>query len=143
MQQWMNRARATTPMRTLKRGSSDLPTLENLDAHEDYLRSLLAEDASMGWRKLREAMKTKSFLVTTATMQSWLERQSLLPYQPQLLQHWNSFPRITYTQMKEFLEQEHGVSCSIGTMKWFMQSKFQGMEVLTIAELDAEEYTIF
>ena len=67
----------------------------------------------------------------------------LFACQTQILQHWNSFPRITYTQMKEFLEQEHGVTCSKGTMKWFIQSKFQGMEVLTIAELDTEEYRNF
>ena len=110
MRSWLERARATAPKRTIKRGSSDLPTLENLDAYDDYLRSLLAEDPSLKWFTLREAMKTKGFLVTEAAMRGWLERQSLLPYQPQLLQHWNSFPRITYTQMKEFLEEEHGVT---------------------------------
>ena len=56
MQSWLKRARATAPKRTIKRGSSDLPTLEDLRAHDDYLRGLLAEDSSMGWRKLREAI---------------------------------------------------------------------------------------
>ena len=50
MRSWLERARATAPKRAIKRGSSDLPTLENLEEHGDYLRGLLAEDPSMGCR---------------------------------------------------------------------------------------------
>ena len=33
MQTWLERARASAPKRSIKRGSSDLPTLENLEEH--------------------------------------------------------------------------------------------------------------
>ena len=36
MRSWLERARATAPKRAIKRGDSDLPTLENLDAYGDY-----------------------------------------------------------------------------------------------------------
>ena len=74
MRSWLERARAGAPKRAIKRGSSDLPTLENLEEHGDYLRGLLEDDASMGWRKLREAIKTKGFLVSEKTMRNWLDR---------------------------------------------------------------------
>ena len=35
------------------------PKLENLEEHGDYLRGLLAEDPSLRWRQLREAIKAK------------------------------------------------------------------------------------
>ena len=56
MQTWLDRARAVAPKRAIKRGSSDLPTLENLEDQGDYLRGLFADDQSMGRRQLREAM---------------------------------------------------------------------------------------
>ena len=74
MRSWLERARATVPKRAIKRGSSDLPTLENLEEHGDYLRGLLEEDPAMGYWHLREAMKSKGFLVSETTMQHWLDR---------------------------------------------------------------------
>ena len=74
MQRWLERARSSVPKRAIKRGSSDLPTLENLEAHGDYLRGLLAEDLTISFWKLREAMKTKGFLVSEQTMRTWLDR---------------------------------------------------------------------
>ena len=68
MQKWLERARFTAPKRAIKRGPSDLATLENLATHADFLRGLLTEDATMGYTELREAMKTKSFLVNENTM---------------------------------------------------------------------------
>ena len=146
MQSWLERARATAPKRAIKRGSSDLPTLENLEEYGDYLRSLLSEDPDMGYRKLREAIKAKGFLVTETTMQRWfdryhencsrallqapiqglptLDRKGLVPYQAELLQEWNSKPAMTYTQLKEFLDQQLGATCSKNTMMHFMQSPF-------------------
>ena len=44
MRSWLDRARAVAPKRDIKRGWSDLTTLENLDQHGDYLRGLLAEN---------------------------------------------------------------------------------------------------
>ena len=74
MRSWSERARASEPKRGIKRGSSDLPTLENLEEHGDYLRGLLAEDPSMGRHKLREAIKAEGFLVSPKTMENWLDR---------------------------------------------------------------------
>ena len=74
MQTWFERARVDAPKPIIKRGSSDVPTLEDLEEHGEYLRGLLAEDPSMGWRKLREAIKAKGFLVPERTMRSWLDR---------------------------------------------------------------------
>ena len=74
MQTWLERARADAPKRTIKRGSSDLPTLEDLEEYGDYLRGLLAEDPSLGRRKLREAIKAKGFLVSEKTMSIWIAR---------------------------------------------------------------------
>ena len=74
MRKWLNRARASVPKRAIKRGSSDLPTLENLEEHADYLKSLLADDTSLGYMKLREAMKTKGFVATHQNICDWLER---------------------------------------------------------------------
>ena len=74
MQSWLERARSSVPKRAIKRGWSDLPTLEDLDEYGDYLRGLLAEDPSLRWRKLREAIKTKGVLVSERTMRNWLDR---------------------------------------------------------------------
>ena len=63
MQTWLGRARSSVPKRAIKRGFSDLPTLEDLEEYGDYLRGMLAEDPSLRWRKLREAIKAKGFLV--------------------------------------------------------------------------------
>ena len=52
MRSWLERARAAAPKRAIKRGPSDLPTLENLEEHGDYLRGLLADDETMGFWKL-------------------------------------------------------------------------------------------
>ena len=123
IQTWLERARATAPKRAIKRGSSDLPTLENLDAYGDFFRGLLVEDASMGCRKLREAIKTKGFLVAKTTIERWLDRehgkakrallaapidglpsvdrQGLVHYHAELFEEWNSKPAITYMQLKE------------------------------------------
>ena len=74
MQKWLNRARAIVPKRVIRRGSSDLPTLEDLEEYGGYLRGLLAEDPSLRWFKLREAIKAKGFLVSEKTMRIWLDR---------------------------------------------------------------------
>ena len=74
MRTWLERARAIVPKRAIKRGFSDLPTLEDLEEYGDYLRGLLAEDPSLRWRKLREAIKAKGFLVSDKTMRIWLDR---------------------------------------------------------------------
>ena len=73
MRQWLERARAIVPKRVIKRGSSDLPTLEDLEEYGDYLRGLLAEDPSLRHVKLREAIKAKGFLVSEKTMRIWLD----------------------------------------------------------------------
>ena len=62
MQTWLERARAIAPKRAIKRGSSDLPTLENPEEHGDYLRGLLANDPAISFRSLREAIKKRFFL---------------------------------------------------------------------------------
>ena len=72
MRSWLERARSSLPKRRLKRGFSDLPTLEDLEEYGDYLRGLLAEDPSLRWRQLREAIKAKGFLVSEKTMEIWL-----------------------------------------------------------------------
>ena len=79
MQTWLERARAIAPKRAIKRGSSDLPTIDNLEEHGDYLRGLLAEDPSIGRVKLREAIKAKGFLVSEQTMRTWLDRHHGVP----------------------------------------------------------------
>ena len=93
MQTWLERARAIVPKRVIKRGSSDLPTLENLEEHGDYLRALLVDGSSLGYRKLREAIKTKGFLVSEKSMRIWLDRyhwcvdrEGLLHYEAELLE---------------------------------------------------------
>ena len=162
MQHWLERARATVPKRALKRVSSDLPTLEDLGAHSDYLRGLLAEDPSMGYWKLREAMKTKGFLVTESIMQRWLkryhekckyeapieglpvvDREGLLPYEAQLLQFLDSKTGTTYMQAKEFLEQRLGATCSLNTMIHWMQAPFRSLPMVSIDELSSEEHFNF
>jgi len=63
MRSWLDRARAAAPKRAIQRGSSDLPELEDIEEeYGDYLRVLLAEDPSLGWRKLREAIKAEGSL---------------------------------------------------------------------------------
>ena len=76
MQSWLDRARAIVTKRALKRGSSDLPILENPEEHGDYLRGLLVDDAALTWWQLREAMKKKGFFVPKSTMRNWLERHN-------------------------------------------------------------------
>ena len=104
MQSWLERARATAPKRAIKRGSSDLPTLENPEEHGDYLRALLVDDSSLGSRKLREAIKTKGFLVSEKSMRIWLDRyhrcvdrEGLLPYEAELIALLASKTGTTYT----------------------------------------------
>ena len=48
MQSWLERERASAPQRAVKRGSSDLPMLDNLEAHGDYIRGLLVGDPAFG-----------------------------------------------------------------------------------------------
>ena len=139
MQTWLERARSSKPKRGIKRGSSDLPTLKDLEEYGDYLRGLLAEDPSLGRRKLREAMKEKGSLVSLRTMSNWLDHyhgkskrtllaapiedlpcldlEGLRAYESELLSKWNDNLDITYTQLTEFLEQEHGRTCSKHTMQ--------------------------
>jgi hypothetical protein len=157
MQSWLERARAAAPKRAIKRGSSDLPTLEDLEEHGDYLRGLLAEDPSMGWHKLREAINAKGFLVSERTMRNWLDRyhgkcsrallvapseglpcldlKGLRLYEAELLEKWSANVEITYTQLKEFLEQTYGCTCSKNAMMHWMQSPFQTFPMVSIEEL--------
>ena len=150
MQTWLERARAAAPKRAIKRGSSDLPTLEDIEEYGDYLRDLLAEDPSIGRRKLREAIKAKGFLVSERTMRNWLDRyhgkcsraplvapieglpsldrQGLVQYQADLLQEWNSKPAMTYTQLKKYLGQHLGATCSKITMQRYMEAPFSSLE---------------
>ena len=148
--QWLNRARAIVPKRVVKRGSSDLPTLENPEEHGDYLRALLVDDSSLGYRKVREAIKTKGFLVSEKSMRIWLDRyhrcvdrEGLLPYEEALLDYWFEHQAMTYMQGKEFLEQKHGVTCSKNTMMQWMQSPFLSMESVSIDALRGINYMIF
>ena len=147
MRSWLERAGSSVPKRAIKRGSSDLPTLGNLEEHGDYLRGLLEDDAIMGCVRLRESMKKKGFLVSERTMRSWLDRYhemcSLLPYEAALLQYWFEHQAMTYTQGKEFLEQKHGVACSKKTIMHWMQSPFLSMESVSIDALRGNEYVIF
>ena len=156
MQSWLERARATAPKRAIKRGSSDLPTLENLDAYGDFLRGLLAEDAAIGRRKLREAMKEKGFLVSEQTMRSWLDRyhekrsrarlqraRLLRQHEAQLLREWSSRPAMTYTQLKEWLEQTLSKTCDKCTMRRFMQTPFSSMGCISIEAFRSNEYLHF
>ena len=165
MRSWLDRARATAPKRAIKRASSDLPTLENLDAHDDYLRSLLAEDPSLRWFKLNEAMKTRGFLVEQSALQSWLDRyhrkcqraflkgpieglpvvdrEGLLPYETQLLEFLDSNPDTTYTQLKELLEQKLGATCTKITMQRWKQAPFRSLPMVSIHELSSAEHINF
>ena len=74
MRSWLERARAPIPRRAIKRASSDLPTLGNLNADAGFLSGMLAEDASIGRRKIREAMKGKGYLVSEQVVRTWLDR---------------------------------------------------------------------
>jgi len=149
MRTWLERARSSVRKRAIKRGSSDLPTLEDLEEYGDYLRGLLAEDPSLGRRKLREAIKEKGFLVSPTTMSNWLDRyhgkskrtllaapidglpcldlEGLRAYDTELLSRWADEWDITYTRLKEFLEQEHGRTCSKETMQHWMQRPRPGV----------------
>ena len=107
----------------------------------------------MGRRQLREAIKVKGFLVSDRTMHNWFDRYhgkcnrgllaapnglptldaaGLRPYEEQLLRHWNTDPDMTYTQLKEFLEQTFGRTCSKNTMMHWMQSPFQTLPMVSI-----------
>ena len=162
MRSWLERARAPIPRRAIQRASSDLPTLESLNPHAEFLQNLLAKDPSIGWTKIREAMKEKGYLVSERTVRNWLDRyhgkcnralleapidglpcvdrRGLQPYEAALLEIWDSRPRITYMQMKEFLEQKLGVSCSKRTMLTFMETPFISMEGVSIELLRGEDY---
>ena len=74
MQTWLERARAIAPQRDIKRSSSDLPTIDNLEQHIDTFQSLLPEDATMRYRNLRESMENNGFHVSEQTMRNWLDR---------------------------------------------------------------------
>ena len=50
---------------------------------------------------------------------------------------------MTYMQLKEFLEQTLGSTCSKNTMRWFMQAPFLSMETVSIVVLRGEDYIIF
>ena len=165
MRSWLERARAVAPKRAIKRGSSDLPTLENLEKHGDYLRGLLAEDPSIGRVRLREAIKAKGFLVSEQTMRTWLDRHHgksqravlsapieglpcldaacLRQYEAKLLREWSSRPAMTYTQLKEWLEQSLAVTCTKRTMEYFMQTPFKSMAFVSIDILREDEYLYF
>jgi hypothetical protein len=168
MRSWLERARAPIPKRVVKRGSSDLPTLDDPESQGDYLRGLLADDPTMGWRQIREAMKQKGYLVKPKTIRIWMERQSddsckrtraklaapmeglpiltiagLRKHQAALLREWHRRPGITYTQMKEYLEQELQCTCTKRTMECFMQQPFADMEQVTLQTLQKEEYLFF
>ena len=138
MRSWLDRARAPIPKRVVKRGSPDHPTLADPESQGDYLRGLLADDPDMGQRKLREAMKQKGYLVSDRSMRSWLDRHhghctrtkleapmegltrlkiaGLRKYQAARLREWHRRPGITYTQLKDFLEQTLQCTCNKHTM---------------------------
>ena len=96
----------------------------------------------MGCRVLREAIKRKGFLVDKNTMERWLEhyhmiakrvelaqplpcfdRKALQLYEARLLQYWHTGPKMTYAQLKQFLEQTFG-RLSFDIM-WQMRTPFQ------------------
>ena len=165
MQTWLERARATAPKRAIKRGSSNLPTLENLGAYGNFLRGLLAEDESMGRRRLREAIKGKGFLVSQQTMRTWLKRHEgkcrkairkapkeglpcldvagLRGHEAWLLRYWNSEPSITYTGLKEALEQSLAMTCTKEAMRTFMQTPSKSMKAVDFDTLRQDEYVGF
>ena len=162
MRSWLERARAIVPKRAIKRGSSDLPTLENVEEQCSYLRGLLGEDSSLGYRQLREGIRTKGFLVSEKTMRNWLDRHNgkckrliivapieglpcldvagLRFYQAQLLERWSCSPSITYTVLKEWLEQTHGVTCTKKAMQNLMQTPFKSMVIVSIDVLCEDKY---
>ena len=108
----------------------------------------------MGRHKLREAIRAKGFLVSERTMRNWLDRyhgkcsRALLAapteglpcldlkgvrcYEAELLDKWSTDPDMTKTQLREFLEQTYGRTCSKNTMKQWMQSPFETMEMVSI-----------
>ncbi len=165
MRSWLERERSIVPKRTLKRGSSDLPTLENVEEHGDYLRGLLAEDPSMRRFQLREAIKAKGFLVSEQTMRTWLDRYhgkfqraiiaapieglpckvaaGLRRQEAKLLREWSSRPAMTYMQLKEWLEQTLAMTCTKQTMQKCMQTPFSLMDVVSIDVLREEDYLYF
>ena len=165
MRSWLERARATAPKRAIKRCSSDLPTVENLEEHGDYLRGLLEDDPTISFWHLREAMKKKGFLVSGQTMHTWvdrhhgkrsrallkapieglpcLDRKGLLPYVAELLALLDSKPATTYTQLKELLERKFSMTCSKRTMQTWMQSPFDSMESVSIDALSGIDHMIF
>ena len=162
MRSWLDRARAIVPKRALKRGSSDLPNLENPEEHGDYLRGLLVDNPALTWWSLREAMKKKGFFVKEMTMRHWLERHydetkraliaapkegltcldvaGLRLYEAHLLKHWNKYPSITYTAMKEYLEQSLAMTCTKSAMQNFMLTPRKSFAVVTIDELRKAPY---
>ena len=67
----------------------------------------------------------------------------LRKHQAALLREWKRRPGITYTQLKEYLEQELQCTCTKRTMERFMQQPFADMERVTLETLQKEEYLIF
>ena len=64
-----------------------------------------------------------------------LDIAGLRLYEAQLLKKCSGQPAITYTEVKEWLEQTHGVTCTKNTMMHWMQSPFKSKVVASIDEL--------
>ena len=87
-------------------------------------------------------------------MRSWLDcyhgkglpcvdREGLLPYEAELIALLASKTGTTYTQLIDFLEQKHGVTCSRNTMMHWMQAPFVSMESVSIDALSGIDHMNF
>ena len=105
MRSWLERARAIVPKRAFKRGSSDLPKLENLEEHNDYLRGLLVDDPTISGWDLREAMKKKGFLVSQRTMHTWVNRHNGKSTRPIIAAPIDELPCLDIAGVRQYERQ--------------------------------------
>ena len=61
-------------------------------------------------------------------------------HEAKVFREWHARPAITYTQLKEWLEQALASTCSKPAMQKCMQSPFKTMRLVSIDELRDESY---
>jgi len=64
-----------------------------------------------------------------------LDLTGLRLYEAQLLEEASTDPDYTYMQLRAWLEQTHGVTCSKNTMRHWFQSPFQTKEMVSLEQL--------
>lgn len=151
MQTWLERARAIAPKRAIKRGLSGLPTLENLEEHADYLRGLLADDATMGYWKLRGSIgfpRHRDHDAAVARSLSWevpMGSNSRSYRRPPMLRcrRLAAIRRKTITRVEQptcydlhaierVVRAVFAMTCTKCTMERFMQKPFNSMVDVSI-----------